>query len=384
MTADVPRIVITGAGLRCPLGSSPEELWQALLMGQSAMRTWPDLAEAGYRSTTACRITGLDVPPLGRGRALALLAADQAVKNAGLRLPTDTGVYMGSTLGESLAFERAAEGEILKLDRFTVQSFTQSVQRRFGLRGPSQSIATACAAGNYAVGFALAALRRGQIRVALAGGAEPFSRLALVGFSRSRAMATDGCRPFDRDRTGMLLSEGSAMFVLERADDALNRGVVPLAELVSFGLSCDAYHATAPQPDGTGMCKAMQAALNAAGISPASVDWVNAHGSGTRLSDAAEAKALRTLFGNRMPVVSGSKGSLGHALGAASALELAICLWGLQAQRVPPTVGHTQPDAEDGVCCTKETVSQPIRWVMNNAFAFGGINSSLLLRRWEP
>ena len=383
MTSARHRVVVTGMGLDSPLGRGPTELWRRLLAGQSAAHSWPDLEAGGYRATTACRIEELDCEPLRRGRALALIAACQAVENAGLDLPKESGVFVGSTLGESLAFEQAAEGEPLDLRDFTVQSFTESIQEKFGLTGPGRSVATACAAGNYAVGAALSAVREGRVPVALAGGVEPFSRLAMVGFSRSRAMAPDLCRPFDQNRNGMLLGEGAAFFVLERADDALERGAIPLAEIVGLGLSCDAYHAVAPKPDGQGMLKAMRTALDLAGVEPRELDWVNAHGTGTRASDAAEACALRALFGDRPPPVSGSKGALGHSLGASSALELAICIQGLRTQTIPPTPGHEEPDPACGVTCPRQPLRRQIRWVLNNAFAFGGLNSTLILRRWE-
>jgi 3-oxoacyl-[acyl-carrier-protein] synthase II len=383
MNGAAARVVITGSGAVTPLGLSAAATWQRLAAGDAAVREWPDLLVAGYRCARACRIEAFKSEPLRRGRALAIAAAEQAVESAAIDLPAGTGVFIGSTLGESEAFERAAEGADIDVAGFGVASFGAGIRARFGLRGPSQSLATACAAGNYAVGAALAALRAGRIDVALAGGAEPFSRLAMVGFSRSRAMAADACRPFDAQRSGMLLGEGAAMFVLERADDALRRGAVPLAEVLALGLSCDAHHPTAPRPDGSGMRAAMQNALDAAGIAPAQVDWVNAHGTGTRASDAAEALALRDLFGSALPQVSGSKGALGHALGAAAAIELAICLEALHAQVVPPTAGHATPDAPAGVACTRALTPARLRWAMNNAFAFGGLNSALLLRAWE-
>lgn len=377
------RVVITGVGVLTPLGGTPEALWRALRAGETAVQEWPDLLAGGYRCAQACRIADVDCDPLRRGRALAIGAAEQAVQRAGLNLPESSGTFVGSTLGESLAFERAAEGEPLDLAKYRVPSFTAGVRERFKLAGPQQSLATACAAGNYAIGAALNALRQGRCSVALAGGAEPFSRLSLVGFSRSRAMASDGCRPFDANRSGMLLGEGAAMFVMERAENALQRGVMPLAEVVSLGQSCDAHHPTAPQPEGLGMRAAMQAALLAGGVRPDEIDWVNAHGSGTRASDAAEAKALHALFGDTLPPVSGSKGALGHALGAASAIELAVCVQGLQAQTVPPTPGHEQPDAVGGIACTRAPLKRRLQWVLNNAFAFGGVNSALLLRAWS-
>jgi 3-oxoacyl-[acyl-carrier-protein] synthase II len=377
------RVVVTGVGLASPLGRGSRKLWQRLLAGQSAARLWPDLAAGGYRVTTACRIDDLHCEPLRRGRALALIAACEAVENSRLDLPAQTGVFVGSTLGESRAFEQAAEGEPLDLRDFTVQSFTESIRKKFGLTGARQSIATACAAGNYAVGAAMSAVREGRVPVALAGGVEPFSQLAMVGFSRSRAMAPTVCRPFDQNRSGMLLGEGAALFVLERADNALRRGAIPLAEILALGLSCDAYHAVAPKPNGQGMLNAMQAALNLAGVKSGELDWVNAHGTGTRASDAAEACAFRALFKGRAPPISSSKGALGHALGAASALELAICIQGLQTQTIPPTPGHEQPDPKCGVVCARQPFRRQIRLVLNNAFAFGGLNSALLLRRWE-
>lgn len=383
MNSESTRVVITGMGVVSPLGRSVNALWENLLAGASAVREWPDLAAGGYRCARACRIDSFTSEPLRRGRALGIAAAEQAIAGSGLSLPAGTGVYIGSTLGESEAFERAAEGEAIDLADHMVPSFTEGLRARFQLTGPRESLATACAAGNYAVGAAMAALRNGEVECAIAGGIEPFSKLSMVGFSRSRAMAPETCRPFDAHRNGMMLGEGAAVFVLERAQDALRRGATPLAEVVSLGLACDAYHPTAPRPDGTGMRAAMQSALDAARIAPADVDWVNAHGSGTRASDAAEATALHALFGAALPPVSGSKGALGHALGASAAIELAICVQGLREGVVPPTAGHEEPEAEGGIACTREPLSRRMRWVMNNAFAFGGLNSALLLRSWE-
>jgi 3-oxoacyl-[acyl-carrier-protein] synthase II len=383
MTAGLARIVITGMGSISPLGRSPAEQFRRVLSGESSARSWPDLESAGYRSATACRVAGLEVEPSFRGRELACLAAEGALASAGLGGARELDVFVGSTLGESYAFERAAEGETVDLADVSVASFARAIRDRLGLRGRVASVSTACAAGNCAVGAAMTALRRDESRVALAGGVEPFSRLAMVGFTRSRAMCSETCRPFDARRDGMLLGEGAALFVLERRDDALRRGASPLAEVVSLGLASDAYHAVAPDPTGSGMLRAMQSALAQAGIGKDAVDWVNAHGSGTRASDAAEGRALRELFGHEQPLVSGSKGALGHALGAASALELALCVEGLRAQTVPPTFGFAIPDPECGASCSAAPVARPLRWVLNNAFAFGGVNSSLLVRSAE-
>jgi 3-oxoacyl-[acyl-carrier-protein] synthase II len=353
MIRDSQRVVITGVGVVSPLGEAPAPLWEQLLAGQTAARPWPDLASEGHRNNVACRIDNLDCADVNRGQVLAVRAALQAVENARVDPPKNAGVFLGSTLGESAAFEHVAEGQALPLGELSVASFVEKTRAHFKLSGPRVAVATACAAGNYAIGAGLEALRHGRVPLVLAGGVEPFSRLAQVGFSRSRAMAAGVCKPFDRDRTGMLLGEGAAVFVLETIEGALRRGARPLAEVVTLGLSCDAYHATAPQPDGRGMAKAMRAALDSAGIGAEQIGWINAHGSGTRLSDAAEAKALRSVFGNYLPPVSGSKGALGHALGAASAIETAVCVAGLLAQTIPPTAGHDNPDANDGIPSTR-------------------------------
>lgn len=376
------RVVVTGIGVASPLGLQLDELWRNVAAGAGAAREWPDLAEQGFRIRAASRIGSFEAPELRRGRELALHAARAAVEQSHATPPRNTGVFVGSTMGESAAFERAAEGAELDLEDFSVDSFTRALREAFDLGGPASSIATACAAGNYALGAALDALRAGRIDFALAGAAEPFSRLAMLGFSRSRAMAPDACRPFDRRRNGMQLGEGAAMFALERAEEAERRGVEPLAEVVALGLSCDAHHATAPLEDGSGMRRAMRTALEYAQVEPRCVDWINAHGSGTVRSDAAEARAIRELFDGNVPPVSGSKGALGHALGAASALEAALCIAGLRAGVVPPTFGHEVEDPDAGLRCEQRALEQPLDIALNNAFAFGGVNSCLVLRRW--
>jgi len=385
------RVVVTGVGAVTPLGVTASETWQRVLRGDTAARDWADLSAEGHRVVRACRIEDFDALDARRGRALAIAAAREALSQSGRAETADAqrgGVFVGSTLGESAAFEQAGAGASIDLTDYGVRSFCDGIATELTLTGPREAIATACAAGNYAIGAAVLALQQGRAPWALAGGVEPFSKLAMVGFARSRAMANGDCRPFDARRTGMMLGEGSAMLVLERLDDALARRTTPLAEVRGLGLSSDAHHPTAPRPDGRCMRRAMCAALAESGVTPADVDWVNVHGTGTRASDAAEGRALREVFdGVPMPVLSGSKGALGHALGAASAIEAVLGVCGLLDQVVPPTRGHEQADPEIGYACTRERtlpVERPVRVVMNNAFAFGGINSTLVLTRWEP
>ncbi|MFT3948719.1 MAG: beta-ketoacyl-[acyl-carrier-protein] synthase family protein [Agriterribacter sp.] len=372
-------IVITGVGVVSPLGIGIDVLWNNLINGKTSLQHFTDLETAGYRNTYACRVTDFEAPQLNRGAHMALEATKQAIAQSNIQLQENTGVFLGSTLGESKAYEMAAEGEDINPEVYNTFSLAKVIANTWQLSGPIQALSTACTAGSYAVGAAMSSLQRGDIDIAIAGGAEPFSRIAMVGFTRSRAMATDGCKPFDANRTGMVLGEGAAIFILERWDDAIKRGATPLANVYALGLSCDAYHPTSPHPDGRGLTNAMNAAFKKANIHAGDIDWVNIHGSGTRVSDAAESIALKNIFKNNMPLLSGSKGAIGHALGAASALELAICVKGIATQTIPPTPGYITQDADIALDCTTQPVQKKIKWVINNASAFGGLNASLLL-----
>ena len=283
---------------------------------------------------------------------------------AGCSLPGDTGVYVGSTLGELAAFEQAAEGA--PIDVAGPRVSCPWLRAHFGLDGPQQSLATASRPVTMLA-------RRDALRSGASHSLSPsvgHFRSSLVGFSQARAMAADRCRP-DRRRSDILLGRRCDV-VLERAAHA-RAPAVPLAEVVSIGLSCDAYHPTA-QASGWNL------SINdvgCSGITPRRSPRVNATAARTRASDAR-----RERIGFRRPPAAGERqqGRARHALGAASALELAVCVQGLQAQTVPPTVDHEEPDNDDPVACTREPLRRRLRWVLNNAFAFGGINSSLLMR----
>ncbi len=374
---DAARIVITGVGVATPLGHGLAELWSRVLAGESAARTWDDLVREDFRHTVACRVEGVDDDG-GRGRNLGVLAARRAVVAAGLTLPARTGVCVGSTMGESGSFERAGAGETLDLRGETCVAFPRAIAADLVAGGPCLAHGTACAAGNYALGAAAGMLRRDEVDVVLAGGVEPFSRIAMTGFSRSRAMSSAGvCRPFDTRRDGMILGEGAAIFVLEREADARARGARPLAVVGALGLACDAHHPTAPRPDGAGVVAAFGDALATEGLAPDDIDWVCAHGTGTLLSDTAEAAAMQTVFGARQPAISGLKGAFGHAMGAATAIEAAVCVAALGEQTVPPTVGLAEPAYPLDLVCAPRAAR--LRWVANAGYAFGGLDAVLLL-----
>ncbi|MCU7813303.1 MAG: beta-ketoacyl-[acyl-carrier-protein] synthase family protein [Candidatus Thiodiazotropha sp. (ex Notomyrtea botanica)] len=373
------KVYITGMGILTPLGETPDQLWQALVKGETASCEWPDLKEQGFRISTACRINdGAWLDPM-RGQKLAVRAASLAVKQADLPLHGNIGVFVGATMGESVAYELAAEGKPLDLSQASIMVYPRAIQQALKVHGPQRAYGTACAAGNYALGAGIEAIRSGRADAVIAGGVEPFSRIAMTGFSRSRAMAGDYCRPFDRDRSGMQLGEAAAFLILESEARVLQRRVEPLASVESLGLSCDAYHPTAPLPDGWGMSQAMQKAVHKAGIDATEVDWICAHGSGTRASDDAEANAIARAFPHQPPV-SGYKGAIGHSLGAATAVEAVITALALQKKVLPPTTNYCHADPAFTLDIVQESRSLPsLRWALNCGYAFGGLNSALLM-----
>lgn len=382
MTAE--RVVVTGVGVRTPLGADLDTLWSRLLAGETASRPWPDLASAGFPVDRACRIAEpLDDPsPLRRGRALARGAARDAWVAARLPEAARSGVFVGTTMGESAAFEAAATDGALAIDDAAGSVFAGEVARELELGGPVRTYGTACAAGNYAIGAAAAAIRRGSADAVIAGGVEPFSRIALLGFARSRAMSGDLCRPFDRSRSGMQLGEAAAFLVLESEDRARARGAAPLAIVGGLGLSGDAFHPTAPRDDGSGMAAAMRACLTETDLASGDVGWICAHGTATVRSDAAEARAVHDVFGDVPPPVSGLKGALGHSLGAATAVQAAVATRAVAERVLPPTANLEDPDESLALdLLRKPRAARGLYWVMSCGYAFGGLNSALAVGR---
>lgn len=408
MSAARAAAVVTGVGMITPLGLGVDAGWARILAGESAARTWPDLVDEGFPVARACRVDDLHTADqLRRGRDLAGPAAREALLDAASTQewpgaqaldtsPERIGVYVGTTMGESAAFEAAAHTGRLDLAEASGQVFAATVARDNALRGPVRTYGTACAAGNYAIGAAARAVRAGRVDVALAGGVEPFSRLALLGFARMRATAPDRCRPFAAGRRGMMLGEAAAFLVVEAAEHAKRRGAHIRAVVGGLGLAADAHHPTAPREDGSGMAAAMRGGLASAGVQPSDVGWVSAHGTGTPRSDAAEALALRSVFGADAPPVSSVKGALGHSLGAATAVEAVLGVLALEQRVLPPNAGlapagatgfgaadqGAEVDPAIDLDVLREAREAPaLAWVMSCGYAFGGLNSALLLGR---
>jgi 3-oxoacyl-[acyl-carrier-protein] synthase II len=349
----------------------------------------------------------LDPATLGRASQLAAAAARMAWADAGLDPggldpgadggggldPKRAGVAMGTTSGEPREVERlddrliAGEPERVGpefLSRYPCHNITEHVACELGLLGPSIMIPTACAAGNYAIAHAFDSLRLGRVELMLAGGADCFSRITYTGFARLGAIAPERCQPFDRDRKGMIPGEGAGVLVLEPLERARARGARIYAEVAGCGLSCDAHHMTAAHPEGDGAVRAMRQALADSGMEPGRVSYVSAHGTGTATNDRLETLAAKRIFGaaaQRIPM-SSIKSMIGHTMGAASAIEAAVCALAISHDRIPPTMNLEQPDPECDLDYVPNTCREHrVDVAMSNAYAFGGNNASLMLKK---
>jgi 3-oxoacyl-[acyl-carrier-protein] synthase II len=402
------RVVITGIGVITPIATGRRQFWEALLAGTSGIgpvtsfdtSAFPVHIGAEVKDFAAeSHLRRLDPSKAGRASQFAAAAARLALSDAGLDADhldaRRTGVSMGTTSGEPLFIEiyndvRKAAGE----DAIPAEIFPQypchviptHVAIEIGARGPALMIPTACAAGNYAIGYGFDLIRTLRADVVLAGGSDAFSRITYTGFSRLGAVAPDRCQPFDKNRKGMVPGEGAAVLVLEAKEAASARGAKIYAEVAGYGVSCDSHHMTAAHPQGDGAIRAMACALKESGRTCDDVDYISAHGTGTPTNDRVESLAVRTLFGDRAAhiPISSIKSMLGHTMGAASAIEAATCALALDTGWVPPTMNYEEQDPE----CDLDYVPNQARKidpriVLNNAYAFGGNNASLCLARCE-
>ena len=394
------RIAVTGAGIVCAIGRDKAEVWRSIRESRDGIRKLTRLAGETFPTDLAAEVTEELRIPLTKREAkrfsrtdlLALVAANEAVEQASGNAPLPreramvaTGTSTGGLLeGEEYFFERLVRGRTRAHTSRVVQQPTSgpsdAVAKAFGLGGGAISNATACASAGAAIGIAADYLRSRHADVAIAGGSDALCRLTYSGFNVLQAVDEGPCTPFDANRKGITLGEGAAYLVLERREDAIARGATILAELCSYGASCDAHHPTAPAEDGRGAEAAMRAAIAAANVS--GVDYVNAHGTGTLLNDSAESRAIISAVGASAPV-SSSKSYFGHTLGASGALEAVISILALQEQLAPPTL-RLRDVATD--CTPLDYIPHtprpmPMEHVLSNTFGFGGSNVSLLFRR---
>lgn len=392
------RVVITGIGVATPIGCEKKKFWENLCSGKSSIS---DLHLKGLEECYSQKYGLLDPEEvqqleaklladaeqnLSKCSKLALVTAIQAVQDANISFDTleeqlRTGVFFGTTQSDQYAFTE--ELEDLQRNRFTAPVH---VAKHFHLHGSVFFNANLCASGNHALGYAWDAIQSGKLDTVLAGGVDVFSTITYVGFNRLKALSVDSVKPFDRNRNGTILSEGAAVFVLEELEHAKKRNAPIYGEIIGYGMSNDAYNIVAPDPTGEGVIQAMERAIAHSGISYQDIDFVALHGTSTAANDSAEAAAIRTVFREHTKDVSATaiKGALGHQLGAASAVAMAVCALVLQEHLIPPTINVSDPEELDFQLVTQKATPATVNTVMNNAYAFGGSNCCVVLKRWCP
>ncbi|HWA42473.1 MAG TPA: beta-ketoacyl-[acyl-carrier-protein] synthase family protein [Hypericibacter adhaerens] len=401
------RVVITGAGCISPLGPDLATTWAGMREGRSAIGTLEGLPLERMRITIGAQVRGFDparhfhekkLPLYDRFTQFALVAAREAVAQSGIAFAGDVArrcaVIVASGIGgqttqdegfQRLYAEKADRVPPLSVPRAMPSAATSHVTMEFGLRGPAFGVTSACASANHALALAFDMVRLGRVPAALVGGSEACMTFGTIkGWEALRVMSPDGCRPFCRDRRGMVLGEGSGMFLLEPLEAAQARGARPLAELVGAGMSADAGDIVAPSVDGA--AAAIAGALADAGLAPERIGYINAHGTATPANDPAETKAIRQVFGRHAErlAVSSTKAVHGHALGAAGAIELVAVLGALREGVLPPTAGFTEADPDcDLDYVPNQARPAAIEAALSNSFAFGGLNCVLALKRFD-
>ena len=419
------RVVVTGMGLVSPLGTGVDAVWARLLAGQSGLRTLPDAVVADLPTSVGGVVplladdaeAGFDpdraTPPkeqkkMDRFIVFAMEAARQALEQAGWQAldataQERTATIIGSGVGGFGAIADAVRTTDSRgprrLSPFTIPSFLVNlaaghVSIRHGFKGPLGAPVTACAAGVQAIGDAARLIRCGEADIAVCGGAEAsIDRVSLAGFAAARALSSGynetperASRPFDSGRDGFVMGEGAGLLVIESLEHALARGAQPLAELVGYGTSADAYHLTAGPEDGSGARRAMALALAQAGITPDQVQHLNAHATSTPVGDLVELAAIKSLFGTENKIaVTATKSATGHLLGAAGGIEAIFTLLAIRDQVAPATLNFDDPDpATEGVDIVHgEARPMAIEYALSNGFGFGGVNASVLFKRWQ-
>ncbi len=405
-------------GALTPLGLSVEEYWRGLVEGESGAATIESFDPEGLRGTFACELDGFDPEdhlPAKQARRVdpfsqyALVTADQAVADAGLDpdgMSQDEkdriGVVYGTGIGGIKTFRDQAEEFIEGGEKRTSPFFIPTlipdiaagqIAMAHGFRGPNHAMVSACATGNHNIGDAYRMIQRGDMDAALCGGTDAcVTRLGIAGFASMRALSTRNddparaSRPFDAHRDGFVMGEGAGALFIEDLERARARGATIYAEIEGIGMSADAHHLTAPDPEGGGVCLALNRVLDNAGLEPTDVDYINAHGTSTPLGDEAETKALKKVFDDHAYDlnVSSTKSMTGHLLGAAGAIEAIAAIQALRHDVVPPTINFEEADPACDLDYTfNEAEERPVSVALSNAFGFGGHNTSLALRAYD-
>ena len=401
---DDRRVVVTGLGCVSALGHSVEAFWSALAEGRCGIGPLTVSAPFELKVSIGGTIAEPDprtmveqrrLPMLDRFSVLALVAADQAIKQSGLALDGDQGLRTACVVGVGVAgweaiedsyrrvfLEGAKRTNVFTVPRVMPGAPASQVSMAYGIRGPVFGVSSACSSSNHAIASAMSLIRSGAVDIALAGGTDaPLVYGILKAWDALRVLAPDACRPFDRDRKGLVLAEGAGIAVLERADHAKARGAKILAEVAGVGMSADAHDLVAPTVEGP--VRALRACLADAGLAPEDIDYVNAHGTGTAANDMTEIEIIKTVFGEhaRALSISSTKSMHGHALGASGALELVAMVEAMRVGLVPPTVNIQNLDPACDLDVTPGVARErKIRAAISNAFAFGGTNAVIAVR----
>ncbi|MFC7440516.1 beta-ketoacyl-[acyl-carrier-protein] synthase family protein [Laceyella putida] len=397
------RIAVTGLGVLTPIGNDVNSFTDHLFKGTIGTGPIRSFDTAPYEVKNGGEVKGFDPEPfikklnpheLDRTSQFAIAVTRMALEHAGLD-PEDlprkrVGVIFGTTLGNQQTLERHVDGRLsgdtsypVPYRRYSAQTISSCVGAEFGFRGPNLVIPTACAAGNYAIGYAADMIKRGKSDYMICGGTDAISRTCFTMFARLNAIAPEICQPFDQNRKGMMVSEGAGVLLLERYDLAVKRGATIYAEFAGYANSCDAFHVTAPHPEGDGAVLAMRKALENSGLTPENIDYISAHGTGTPANDKIEAKAVHKIFGERsrkIPI-SSIKSMIGHTMGAASAIEAVASVLAIHYGRVPPNANLRQMDPDFPLLVANEAIEMEIHAVLSNSFAFGGNISTLILKK---
>ena len=414
------RVVITGLGALTPVGKSAPETWRALVNGENGIAPITAFDASQYKTQFAGEVKGFDpttvidkkeARKMDRFTQFSVCVADEALRDSGLDLEkedrTRVGVIWGSGMGGLLTIEEQiidfAKGDgVPRFNPFMIPKAIPSIAAgqisiRFGLGGLSFSVSTACSSSSHAVASAFDQLRLGHADILLTGGADADVTYSGVGgFSSMHALSTNNehperaSRPFSKSRDGFVLGEGAACLILEEYEHAKARGAKIYAEMVGEGMTSDAYHLTAPDPDGKGAERVMRLAIKDAGLQPEDIDYINTHGTSTPLGDVTELKAIQRVFGNHVYDMNldSTKSMTGHLIGAAGAVEALACIMALKEGIIPPTINHDPEDLDENIdyrinFTFDKAQKRDIRYALSNTFGFGGHNACLLFKKWE-
>ena len=408
------RVVVTGAGVISPVGSTIEEFWDSLIGGRSGVRRLDYFDTSDYSSKVAGMVKGFNAEDyfspketrrMDKFVQFALAASKMALDDSGIDLEKidreRAGVLIGSGVGGITSIE---EQHLILLEKgprrlspffipmLIINMASGMVAMNYGFKGPNSAVSTACSTGTHAIGDAYRIVERDEVDIILAGGSEAaLTPIGFGGFCAMRALTKSrnddperASRPFDRTRDGFVMSEGAGVVLLEELEHARNRGAGILGEIVGYGMSADAYHMTAPAPDGDGALRSMRAALRSARIAPEEVSYINAHGTSTPLNDKLETEAVKSLFGGhaRKLAVSSTKSHMGHLLGASGGVEAIATLLACKNGVVPPTINYEEPDPECDLDYVPNTAREMnVEYAMSNSFGFGGTNATLVFKK---